>query len=157
LLHHFFKNNDIWTYIYNFIYYFVFGFIIVSIKDYKHFAIVVLGAISMMTGLSFIWYLFPNTVETRVIPKNYFLKKTQLIDNNNNNACPSAHVVFAMYAFYLLRNVIGYIPAVLIPIIISISCCITTQHVLIDVFMGILYAVLFYNLILKKISPDNFK
>lgn len=157
LLHKLFHINDNWTYIYNFIYYFVFGFIIISIRDYKHFAIMVLGAIAMMTGLSFIWYLFPNVVESRIKPNNYFLKKTQLIDNNNNNACPSAHVVFAIYAFYLLRNVIGYIPASLIPILIAISCFTTTQHVSTDIIFGALYAVLFYNFILKKISPENFK
>ena len=156
-LHNLFGINDNWTYIYNFIYYFVFGFIIISIRDYKHFAILALGAISMMTGLSIIWYLFPNIVEPRIKPNNYFLKKTQLIDNNHNNACPSAHVVFAMYAFYLLRNVIGYIPAIMIPILISISCITTTQHVSIDIILGVIYASLFYNFILKKISPENFK
>jgi hypothetical protein len=151
-----FNTNDTWIYIYNFIYYFVFGLIIVSIKDYKHFAVLVLGAISMMTGLSIIWYLYPNVVENRMVPTKYFLKKTQLIDDNKNNACPSAHVVFAMYAFYLLRNVIGYFQALLIPILISISCLTTTQHVTSDILLGILYAVFFYNVILRNINPKIF-
>ena len=43
----------------------------------------------------------------------YFLSKTQKIDNNNN-ACPSAHVVFAMYSYYLLRGVIGELSASLV-------------------------------------------
>lgn len=149
--------DDKWTYIYNFIYYFVFGFIIVSIKDYKHFAILVLGAIALMTGLTIIWYLFPNVVESRMSPNNYFLKKTQAIDDNRNNACPSAHVVFAMYSFYLLRNVIGVVPAALFPILISISCLTTTQHVSLDIVSGLLYCVLFYNLILKKWNSTVFQ
>jgi hypothetical protein len=151
-----FGINDSWTYIYNFIYYFVFGFIIISIKDYKHFAQLFLGAVALMTGLSFIWYIFPNKVESRMKPTNYFLKKTQAIDDNNNNACPSAHVVFAMYAFYLLRNVIGVLPAVTIPILISLSCLTTTQHVSTDIILGILYSIGFYNLILHKINPSVF-
>ena len=151
-----FNIDDNWTYIYNFIYYFVFGFIIVSIKSYKHFAQLVLGGIAMMTGLSIIWYFYPNIVESRMIPNNYFLKKTQMIDDNNNNACPSAHVVFAMYSFYLLRNVIGYFSAVLIPILISISCLTTTQHVSTDIIFGILYAIIFYNFVLNKINPKVF-
>jgi hypothetical protein len=153
----FISVNDNWTYIYNFIYYFVFGFIIISIRDYKHFAVIVLGAIAMMTGLSIIWYLVPSIVEPRMQPQNYFLQKTQLIDTNHNNACPSAHVVFAMYSFYLLRDVIGYIPAILIPSSISISCITTTQHVTTDVIFGLVYTVLFYNFILKKLSPTYFK
>lgn len=151
-----FSVNDNWTYIYNFIYYFVFGFIIISVKDYKHFAVLVLGAIAMMTGLSIIWYLLPNIVDARINPKNYFLKKTQAIDSNHNNACPSAHVVFAMYSFYLLRNVIGYYPAALIPILISISCITTTQHVTTDIIFGVLYTVIFYNFILVKLAPEYF-
>jgi membrane-associated phospholipid phosphatase len=134
----------------------VFGFIIISVKDYKHFAVLVLGAIAMMTGLSIIWYLFPNIVDVRINPKNYFLKKTQAIDSNHNNACPSAHVVFAMYSFYLLRNVIGYYPAALIPILISISCITTTQHVTTDIIFGLLYTIIFYNFILVKLAPEYF-
>ena len=151
-----FGTNDNWTYIYNFIYYFVFGFIIVSVRDYKHFAVLAMGAIAMMTGLSILWYLFPNIVEPRIKPNNYFLKKTQAIDSNHNNACPSAHVVFAMYSFYLLRNVIGYYYAALVPLLISISCITTTQHVSTDIIFGIVYAVLFYNFILMKIAPEYF-
>ena len=149
--------DDNWTYIYNFIYYLVFGFIIVSIRDYKHFGILVLGGIALMTGLTIIWYFFPNVIETRMNPKNYFLKKTQAIDDNRNNACPSAHVVFAMYSFYLLRNVIGPIPASIFPILISISCLTTTQHVAIDIISGLVYCVLFYNFILKRWNPEVFQ
>ncbi len=36
------KKNDLWVYIYNFLYYFIFGFIIVSIPNYKHFAITII-------------------------------------------------------------------------------------------------------------------
>lgn len=152
-----FGENDNWIYIYNFIYYFIFGLIVISIRDYKHFAILVIGAIMLMSGLSFIWYLFPNDVAQRMKTDKYFLQKTQIIDEEGNNACPSAHVVFAMYSFYLLKNVIGYIPALLIPILILISCISTTQHVSIDIVFGIIYSILFYNFILKKIFPDTFK
>jgi len=156
LFHTCFGVNDNWTYIYNFIYYFVFGFIIVSVRDYKHFAVLVMGAIAMMTGLSTIWYLFPNIVEPRIKTTNYFLKLTQAIDTNHNNACPSAHVVFAMYSFYLLRNVIGYFPAALVPLLISISCITTTQHVSTDIIFGIIYAILFYNFVLVRLAPKYF-
>jgi hypothetical protein len=152
-----FKENDTWIYVYNFIYYIIFGLIIISIRDYKHFAILFLGGIALMTGLSIIWYLYPNKVESRMTPSNYFLKKTQMIDNNENNACPSAHIVFAMYSYYLLRNVIGEGPALLIPILISISCLATTQHVTTDVIFGVIYTMLFYNLILHKTDPSVFK
>jgi hypothetical protein len=61
-----------------------------------------------------------------------------------------------MYSFYLLRNVIGYYPAALIPILISISCITTTQHVTTDIIFGLLYTMLFYNFILVKIAPEYF-
>jgi hypothetical protein len=157
MLHQIFGIDDSWTYIYNFIYYFIFGLVIISVKDYKHFAILILGGIALMTGLSIIWYLFPNVVESRMTPKNYFLQKTQAIDDNRNNACPSAHVVFAMYSFYLLRNVIGTVPASLFPILISISCFATTQHVSTDIILGLTYCVLFYNYVLHKAIPSIFQ
>jgi membrane-associated phospholipid phosphatase len=131
--------------------------VIISIRDYKHFAILILGGIAMMTGLSIIWYLFPNDVSSRMKTNKYFLKKTQVIDDEGNNACPSAHVVFAMYSFYLLKNIIGYMAAIMIPILISISCMATTQHVSTDIILGVIYSILFYNLILKNIFPSVFK
>ena len=152
-----FGENDSWIYIYNFIYYFIFGLIVISIRDYKHFAIIVIGGIIMMTGLSIIWYLFPNYVSSRMKTNKYFLKKTQVIDREGNNACPSAHVAFAMYSFYLLKNIIGYIPAIVIPILISISCMTTTQHVFTDIILGVIYSILVYNFILKNIFPTIFK
>lgn len=155
-IHYLFPINDTWTYVYNLIYYFIFGLIIISIKDYKHFAIIILGAFALMSGLSIIWYLFPNIVKSRMTPNNYFLKKTQLIDENTNNASPSAHVVFAVYSFYLLKNSIGFLPASLIPILISISCLTTTQHVFIDIVTGALYSILFYRGILHNINPGVF-
>jgi len=152
-----FGENDTWVYIYNFIYYFIFGLIVISIRDYKHFAFIILGGIIMMTGLSIIWYLFPNEIEQRMKTDKYFLQKTQTIDAYGNNCCPSAHVAFAMYSFYLLKNVIGYTPAILIPILISISCMTTTQHVFTDIVFGAIYSILVYNFILKKIFPTTFK
>lgn len=151
------KKNDSWVYIYNFFYYMIFGFILVSIKDYKHFALTVIGAFILMTGLTVIWYLFPNITPERMKTKNYMLSKTQKIDNNKNNALPSAHVVFAMYSYYLLRHVIGEFYASLIPIMISISCLKTSQHVTLDVLSGIIYCYIVYNFILKKAVPDIFK
>ena len=156
-IYNIFGENDNWVYIYNFIYYFIFGLVIISIRDYKHFAILILGGIALMTGLSIIWYLFPNDIESRMKTNKYFLKKTQAIDETGNNCCPSAHVVFAMYSFYLLKNVIGYMAAVMIPILISISCMATTQHVSTDIILGVIYSILFYNLILKNIFPSVFK
>ena len=87
----------------------------------------------------------------------YFLSKTQKIDNNNNNACPSAHVVFAMYSYYLLRGVIGEFSASLVPILVSISCLKTTQHVALDILLGIVYSYIMYNYVLKKVAPSVFK
>ena len=155
-LYNIFGENDSWVYIYNFIYYIIFGLIIISVRNYKHFSIIIIGGIMMMTGLSIIWYLFPNDVETRMKTDKYFLQKTQAIDEPGNNCCPSAHVVFAMYSFYLLKNIIGYSTALLIPILISISCIATTQHVSTDIILGIVYSIVFYNLILKSVFPKIF-
>jgi hypothetical protein len=152
-----FGINDNWIYIYNFIYYIAFGILVICIRDYKHFATVIIGGIAMLTGLSVIWYLFPTDVESRTKPDNYFIKKTQLIDEPGNNACPSAHVVFAMYMYYIFKNVIGIIPSLFIPILISISCIATTQHVTTDIILGVIYSILFYNFTLKNIFPGVFK
>lgn len=150
------EKNDLWVYVYNFIYYLIFGFIIVSIKSYKHFAIIVIGAMVLMSGLTAIWYTIPNIVPERMKTNKYYLSKTQKIDNNKNNACPSAHVVFAMYSYYLLRGVIGEFYASLIPIMISISCIKTSQHVVLDILLGIIYSFIVYNFVLKKVSPTIF-
>lgn len=157
IINKYFSMNSFWIYVYNFIYYLIFGFIIISIRDYKHFAIIALGAILLLTGLSIIWYFYPNIVEERIDTNNiYLFEKTQKIDTNHNNACPSAHVVFSVYAFYLLKNVIGFFPALLFPIFISISCIITSQHVSTDVFFAIIYTILIYNFLLHKIDSKSF-
>ena len=151
------KKNDLWVYIYNFLYYFIFGFILVTIPNYKHFAVIIIGALILMTGLSIIWYIIPNKTPKRMKTDKYFLSKTQKIDNNNNNACPSAHVVFAMYSYYLLRGVIGEFSASLVPILVSISCLKTTQHVALDILLGIVYSYIMYNFVLKKVAPSVFR
>jgi len=156
-LNNYIGTNDNWVYVYNFIYYLIFGLMIISVRNYKHFLIIIIGAVIMLSGLSLIWYLFPNDIEQRMKTNKYFLNVTQKIDRSGNNACPSAHIVFAMYSFYLLRNVIGYIPALSIPILIAISCIATTQHVSTDVIIGVIYSILVYNLGLKNIFPDIFK
>lgn len=150
------EKNDWWVYIYNFIYYFIFGFMLVSIKNYKHFALIFIGGLILMSGLTAIWYTIPNITQERMKTNKYFLSKTQKIDNNNNNACPSAHVVFAMYSYYLLRKVIGKFYALLIPTIISISCLKTSQHMVLDVVFGIIYSYVVYNFVLKKINSKVF-
>jgi hypothetical protein len=152
-----FTMNTYWICIYNLIYYLIFGFIIISIKDYKHFAVIALGGALLLSGLSLIWYFYPNTVEERIQTNNiYLFEKTQKIDTNHNNACPSAHVVFSIYAYYLLKNVIGFLPALLFPIAISLSCIVTSQHVSTDVFFAIIYTILIYKYILHKINPSAF-
>ena len=150
------EKNDWWVYIYNFIYYIIFGFVLVSIKDYKHFVLLTSGAFLLLSGLSIIWYTIPNITPERMKTNQYYLSKTQKIDNNKNNACPSAHVVFAMYSYYLLRGVIGEFYALLIPIIISISCIKTSQHVLLDILSGIIYTFIVYNFVLNKVNPTVF-
>lgn len=150
-------KNDVWIYVYNFIYYIIFGLIIITIKNYKEFAIKILCAYILLTGLTIIWYLFPNIVPKRMDTNNYFFSKTKAIDKNLNNACPSAHVVFAVYSYYLLRNTIGNTISILIPILISFSCLKTSQHLFIDVILGIIYTIICYNLILKNIFPLYFK
>ena len=149
------KNSD-WVYVYNFVYYLIFGLVIISVKNYKHFAVLMMGSIALMTGLSVIWYLLPNVVDTRIDTDNYYLKKVQAIDTNTNNAAPSAHVVLSVYSYYILRNVIGEIPALCIPIIVSTSCLKTSQHHCIDVVSGVIFTVAFYNLIFKRLSPSVF-
>lgn len=151
------SKNDMWVYIYNFIYYAIFGLIIITIKNYKHFLITVLGAYMLLSGLTIIWYIFPNIVPKRMETNNYFFSKTKQIDKNLNNACPSAHVVFAVYSYYLLRNTIGDKLSLLIPILISYSCLKTSQHLFIDVVTAIIYTIIGYNLILKNIFPLYFK
>lgn len=150
------EKNDWWVYIYNFIYYIIFGFVLVSIKDYKHFVLLTSGAFLLMSGLTLIWYCIPNITPERMKTNKYILSKTQKIDNNKNNACPSAHVVFSVYSYYLLRHVIGEFYAIMIPIIISLSCLKTSQHVFLDVLLGIIYTYLVYNFVLKKVNPKIF-
>jgi len=150
------KKNDSWVYIYNFIYYIMFGLLLVGVKNYKHFALIVIGGFILMSGLTVIWYTIPNVTHKRMETDNYFLSKTQKIDNNNNNACPSAHVVFAMYFYYLLRKLLGEFFALLIPIIVSISCLKTTQHMALDIVFAIFYSIIMYNFVLKKINSKVF-
>ena len=62
-----------------------------------------------------------------------------------------------MYSYYLLRGVIGELYASLIPIMISISCLKTTQHLLLDVIFGVIYSYIMFNFVLKKLNPEVFK
>ena len=77
-------------------------------------------------------------------------------DENLNNACPSAHVCFAVYAYYIVRDILGNFIAALFPILIAYSCLKTSQHVFLDVLSAWIYTMLVYNLILKKMFPTIF-
>ena len=71
------KKNDLWVYIYNFLYYFIFGFILVTIPNYKHFAVIIIGALILMTGLSIIWYIIPNKTPKNENRQIFFIKNTK--------------------------------------------------------------------------------
>lgn len=151
-----FTSSEKWIYVYNLIYYVVIGGVVISVRDYKHFAVVFLGASAVLSGLTVIWWVAPTVVEPPKRASSYLFKNTQSIDLNLNNACPSAHCAIAMYAFYMLRGLLGDGPAASIPILVSISCITTGQHVYIDAVAGVLYTAAVYNWALKPLAPNYF-
>ena len=152
-----FTANENWVYVYNGIYYAVIGGVIISVRDYKHFAVLYLGGVAILSGLTVIWWVAPTVVEPpKPATSSYYLSKTQAVDLNLNNSCPSAHCAIAMYSFYLLRGLLGGGPAAIIPILVSISCITTGQHVAYDAVAGVLHTAAVYNWVLKPLAPNYF-
>ena len=84
LFDNFFTEDSNWVYIYNYIYYLIFGLTVISLKNYKHFAILTLGGFTLLSGLSIIWFFFPNIIDYRINSTNY---SKNIIKLNGSDAC----------------------------------------------------------------------
>ena len=85
----------------------------------------------LLSGLTIIWYIFPNIVPKRMETNNYFFSKTKQIDKNLNNACLEVCCICSLFLLFI-RNTIGDKLSLLIPILISHSCLKTSQHLFTD-------------------------
>lgn len=128
--------------IYSPLYYIVFNLAFLTLPDYK---IIVLNAWFMLMNASF-WFLnFP----TRIAPK--FRKRIRkapmdrltrfMMDlvhdhDTEDNACPSMHCAFAMFIAIIIYP---FYPSfsLFFPVLISLSCLVCKQHLIIDIIPGL--------------------
>jgi len=99
---------------------------------------------------SLFWYLFPNGVRRpKVNTRSIFSKALGLLyaNDQDTNGCPSGHVYGAVICTYFLTRIflgdIFVLTAITLwGLLIILSTLFVKQHYIIDVFVGILWAVL---------------
>mmetsp|Transcript_10491 Transcript_10491/g.24309 ORF Transcript_10491/g.24309 Transcript_10491/m.24309 type:complete len:237 (+) Transcript_10491:2085-2795(+) len=129
--------------IYSPLYYIVFNLAFLSLPDYK---ITMLNAWLMLMHASF-WFLhFPTGVaegfreEIRKAPMD---KATRFVMNlvhahdSEDNACPSMHCAFAMFITFIIYPCYPAF-AISFPILISLSCLVCKQHLIMDIIPGLI-------------------
>jgi len=128
--------------IYSPLYYIVFNLAFLALTDYK---ITMLNAWLMLLHASFWFWYFPTGIsnEFRESIKNAPMDKaTRFVMNlvhdhdSEDNACPSMHCAFAMFVALIIYPFYPLF-AILFPIIISLSCLVCKQHLVIDIIPGL--------------------
>jgi membrane-associated phospholipid phosphatase len=122
------------------------------VQTIEQWAWVMFGAYLLLTAVCACFYFLPNTVPDsfrRVPSGNHrsfserFLHFVQGYDQNTNNACPSAHCVFAVYLTVVSGGAEFWGPLIwFFPIIIAFSCLFTKQHVAIDTIVGSVFGAI---------------
>ena len=128
--------------IYSPLYYIAFNLAFLCLSDYK---ITMLNAWLMVMHASF-WFLnFPTGIGKEFrerVRKAPMDKATRFVMNlvhdhdTEDNACPSMHCAFAMFVAIIIYPFYPHF-AVLFPVLISLSCLVCKQHLIIDIMPGL--------------------
>ena len=129
--------------IYSPLYYIVFNLAFLSLPDYK---ITMLNAWLMLMHASF-WFLnFPTGIaqefreKVRGAPMD---KATKFVmdlvhtHDSEDNACPSMHCAFAMFIALIIYPFYPTL-AIAFPLLISVSCLVCKQHLIMDIMPGLI-------------------
>lgn len=126
--------------------YFVFPLPLLFVENIEQFVYVLFGGYLCLASVVICFYFVPNTVPDsfRRPPQGdhrdfteRFLHFVQGYDQNTNNACPSAHCVFAVYLTIVSGGALYWSSFIwLFPILIALSCLFTKQHVFVDTIVG---------------------
>jgi len=129
--------------IYSPLYYIVFNLAFLSLPDYK---ITMLNAWLMLMHASF-WFLnFPTGIaqefreKVRGAPMD---KATKFVmdlvhtHDSEDNACPSMHCAFAMFIALIIYPFYPTL-AIAFPLLISVSCLVCKQHLIMDIIPGLI-------------------
>jgi hypothetical protein len=129
--------------VYSPLYYVFFSLAVLCLKNYNSTAF---NAWIMLLHASFWFTYFPTGVskefreQIRKVPTN---KLTRFIMDlvhsydTEDNACPSMHCAFAIFLAFITYPFYPVL-SVAFPIIVSISCLLTKQHLIVDIFPGLL-------------------
>ena len=127
--------------IYSPVYYAVFNLAFLSLPDYK---VTMLNAWIMLMHASF-WFLnFPTGIakefreEIRNVPMDKatrFLMNLVHAHDSEDNVCPSMHCAFAMFITLIIYPSYPTL-AVVFPLLISLSCLLCKQHLVMDIMPG---------------------
>lgn len=128
--------------VYSPLYYVVFNLAFLSLTDYK---ITMLNAWLMLMHASFWFVNFPTGIvkefreKVRSAPMDRatrFVMDLVHDHDSEDNACPSMHCAFAMFIAMIIYP---FYPnfAILFPVLISLSCLVCKQHLVIDIIPGL--------------------
>lgn len=141
--------------IYSPLYYIFFSLALFCLKDFNSTA---LNAWIMLLHSSFWFVYFPTSVKKEFreqiirVPTDRltkFIMNMVHTHDSDDNACPSMHCAFAVFLAFVT---FPFYPTISIcfPIIVSLSCLFTKQHLIIDIIPGFLLGALhgFINMVL---------
>jgi len=128
--------------IYSPLYYIVFNLAFLCLTNY---GLALFNVWLMLLHGSFWFYNFPTSVVKEFREKirsrpmdrlTYFVMDLVHSQDTEENACPSMHCAIAMFITFIIYP---YYPsfAVLFPILISLSCLVCKQHLVVDIIPGL--------------------
>ena len=131
-----------WIWIYSFLYYVMIGGVVASIKSLEEGVYLIFGGLVLLLMQVTLFYFFPATTppdyrqfEVNTISTRY-LKFVQGVDNGRN-CMPSMHCSVAMYIALILYPTLG-IGSIIFLVLISVSCLLVKQHMIMDIAPGLL-------------------
>ena len=133
--------------IYSPFYYIFFSLAVLCLKNYNATA---MNAWIMLMHSSFWFTYFPTGIrkefreQIRQTPMHSITRLIMDLVHNHDtedNACPSMHCAFAVFLAFVTYPFYPTL-SILFPIIVSISCLLTKQHLLIDIIPGFLLGAL---------------
>lgn len=142
-----------WVWFYSLLYYVMIGLTVISIRDLAEGIHLIYGGLMLLASGAAIFYFFPTEVPESFRQFKINSRSTRYLAfiqsmDNNRNAFPSMHCAIAAYIGLAVIDLpllgpwlgYGFIG------IITISCVVVKQHVIVDTLFGLLLGVLVFYL-----------
>lgn len=140
------------VWVYSFCYYTLIGLAVISLQSIEQGVILIFGGLFLLFLQSIFFLLFPSTV-----PSNWRKYKTDSLSklhlkfiqgiDNGRNCFPSMHCSLATYVGLILMPFISYY-ALIIVLLIVVSCLFVKQHQIVDIITGIFLGWVVYSIII---------